>query len=79
MRPLKHKMCYPDELILFLFELKKGFSAFVASLSYFASGEVRSWSSSGVPSLQGLDGLNATLSQGPLPVEIASWTSKLNF
>jgi hypothetical protein len=62
-----------------LFQLKKGFSAFVASLSYFASGEVRSWSSSGVPSLQGLDGLNATLSQGPLPVEIASWTSKLNF
>jgi len=47
----------------------------VASLSYFAGGEVRSWSSSGVPSLQGQDGFNATLSQGPLPIETASWIS----
>jgi hypothetical protein len=48
----------------------------MASLSYFAIGQIRSWSSSGIPSLQGKDGRNATLSQGPLPLEITSWISK---
>ena len=48
----------------------------MASFTYFAMGEIRSWSSSGIPSLQGKDGRNATLSQGPLPVEVVSWISK---
>ena len=48
----------------------------MASLTYFAIGEVRSWSCTGVPSLQGKDGRNATLSQGPLPLEVTSWISK---
>ena len=50
----------------------------MASLTYFAIGEVRSWSCTGVPSLQGKDGRNATLSQGPLPLEVTSWISKDN-
>ena len=51
----------------------------MASLSYFAIGQIRSWSSSGIPSLQGKDGRNATLSQGPLPLEITSWISKKTY
>jgi hypothetical protein len=54
----------------------QGYAAVMASFSYFAMGEIRSWSSSGIPSLQGKDGRNATLSQGPLPVEVVSWISK---
>jgi hypothetical protein len=50
----------------------------MASLAYFVLGEIRSWSSSGIPSLQGEDGRNATLSQGPLPIEVASWISKFS-
>jgi len=48
----------------------------VASLTYFAMGEIRGWSASSIPSIQGKDGRNATLSQGPLPLEIASWISE---
>lgn len=51
----------------------QAYSAVMASFTYFAMGEIRSWSSSGIPSLQGKDGRNATLSQGPLPVEVTSW------
>ncbi len=51
----------------------------MASFTYFAMGEIRSWSSSGIPSIQGKDGRNATLSQGPLPLEVASWISKSTF
>jgi len=39
-------------------------------------GEIRSWSSASIPSIQGKDGQNATLSQGPLPLETVSWISK---
>ena len=59
--------------------LLQGYSAIMASLTYFAIGEVRSWSSSGIPSLQGKDGQNATLSQGPLPIEVTSWISKYRY
>jgi len=48
----------------------------MASFTYFVMGEIRSWSASSIPSIQGKDGQNATLSQGPLPLEIASWISK---
>jgi len=51
----------------------QGYAAVMASFTYFAMGEIRSWSSSGIPSIQGKDGRNATLSQGPLPVEVVSW------
>ena len=50
-------------------------AAFSASLSFFVTGEVRGWASPSVPSLQGHDGLNNSLSYAPLTKEAASWIS----
>ena len=47
-----------------------------ASLSFFVTGEVRGWASPAVPSLQGFDGLNNSLSYAPIIKETASWISK---
>ena len=56
--------------------LFQGMAAISASLSFFSLGEVRGWASPGVPSLQGFDGLNNSLSYAPLSKEAASWISK---
>ena len=44
-------------------------------MSFFVTGEVRGWASPSVPSLQGHDGLNNSLSYAPLTKEAASWIS----
>ena len=54
----------------------KAWAAFAASLSFYVTGEVRGWASPAVPSLQGFDGLNNSLSYAPLSKEAASWISK---
>lgn len=48
-------------------------AATAASLSYFVAGQIRGWASPAVPSLQGTDGGNASLSYAPLSKEAASW------
>ena len=58
---------------LYFFLHRKAFAAFAASLSFYVTGEVRGWASPAVPSLQGLDGLNNSLSYAPLSKEAASW------
>lgn len=45
-------------------------------MSFFVLGEVRGWASPGIPSLQGTDGLNNSLSYAPMSKEEASWISK---
>ena len=55
---------------------RKAFAAFAASLSFYVTGEVRGWASPAVPSLQGLDGLNNSLSYAPLSKEAASWIGR---
>ena len=54
----------------------KALAAFAASLSFYVTGEVRGWASPAVPSLQGFNGLNDSLSYAPLSKEAASWISK---
>ena len=66
-----------SDLIPIILIFFQAYASVVASFTYFAMGEIRSWSSAGIPSLQGKDGRNATLSQGPLPTEVVSWISKL--
>jgi len=51
-------------------------AALSASLSFFVVGEVRGWASPAIPSLQGCDGLNNSLSYAPLSKERASWISE---
>ena len=47
-----------------------------ASLSYFITGTVRGWASPAIPSLQGFDGANNSISFAPLSDEAASWIRK---
>lgn len=68
-------------LFVFLCNLKSSlisqvFAALSASLGFFVTGEVRGWASPAIPSLQGFDGLNNSLSYAPLTKEEASWISK---
>ena len=50
--------------------------AISASLSYFITGTVRGWASPGIPSLQGFDGANNSISFAPISDESASWIRK---
>ena len=50
--------------------------AISASLSYFIIGTVRGWASPAIPSLQGFDGANNSISFAPFSDETASWISK---
>jgi hypothetical protein len=53
-------------------------AAIAASISFFVAGQVRGWASPAIPSLQGFDGQNNSLSYAPLSKEAASWISKLH-
>ncbi len=69
--------CQLQHVVLFANKpLEQVLAAVAASLSFFATGQVRGWASPAVPSLQGLDGLNNSLSYAPLSKESASWISK---
>ena len=50
--------------------------AISASLSYFITGTVRGWASPAIPSLQGFDGANNSISSAPISDEAASWIRK---
>jgi hypothetical protein len=52
-------------------------AATAASISFFVAGQIRGWASPAIPSLQGFDGQNNSLSYAPLSKEAASWIGKL--